>query len=257
MTHAKTSETISPKKRIFLLDELRGFAVLCMIFYHAFYTLAYLCHLDWGLKLLFFFMPAEPFFAALFIFISGISSDLSHSNLKRGLKLAVIAVAVSVVTAVVVPDELIVFGILHFLSVCMILFGLLKSKIEKIPFSWGWVLLCGVLYFFTFSVSQGYLGLKSFPIYLPDWWYEQNFLFPLGLCSSTFRSSDYFPLLPWVFVFLAGTFVGRFAVAGKFPMFMYRSRVPFFSFLGRHALIIYIAHQPVIYGIVLLFGLLR
>ena len=66
------------------MDEIRGFAVLCMIFYHGFYSLAYLFQLDWGMALLRFFMPAEPFFAGAFILISGISSNLSHSNLLRG-----------------------------------------------------------------------------------------------------------------------------------------------------------------------------
>ena len=36
------------KKRIFLMDELRGFAVFCMVFYHGFYTMAYLLGLPWG-----------------------------------------------------------------------------------------------------------------------------------------------------------------------------------------------------------------
>ena len=28
------------KKRIYLLDELRGLAVFCMVFYHAFYSMS-------------------------------------------------------------------------------------------------------------------------------------------------------------------------------------------------------------------------
>ena len=40
--------------------------------------------------------------------------------------------------------------------------------------------------------------------------------------------------------------------AGRFPEFLYPSRIPFFSFLGRHALLIYVVHQPVIYGVSLL-----
>ena len=236
------------KRRIHSMDELRGFAVLCMIFYHGFYTLAYLYGIDWGMALLRFFMPAEPFFAALFILISGVSSDLSRSNLKRGLKLLAVALAVTLVTGLIVPSEIITFGILHFLSICMILFGLCKKQLDKLPFSWVWIALCALAYFFTMNITRGYLGIGAFSLPLPQVWYEQSWLFPFGICSSSFRSSDYFPLFPWIFVFLAGTMLGRFAAQGRFPAFLYPSRIPALSWMGRHALILYIVHQPVIYG---------
>ena len=89
-----------------------------MVFYHGFYTMAYLLNLPLGEALLRFFMPAEPWFAGLFILIAGISSDLSHSNLVRGAKLFGVALLVTLATAVAAPQELIVFGILHFLSSC-------------------------------------------------------------------------------------------------------------------------------------------
>ncbi len=244
----KTSEP--SHRRIHFMDELRGFAVLCMVFYHAFFTLAYLYNQQWGLVLLNFFMPAEPFFAGLFIFISGISSDLSRSNLKRGLKLLGVALAVTLVTVLFVRDEAIYFGILHFLAVCMILFGLTKSFFNKIPFWWG-IAGCVLLYILTRGISGGYFGFgNALALHLPGVLYTTDWLAPLGMYSSTFASSDYFPLLPWMFVFLAGTFFGRFAAAEKFPRFTYQSHVPPLSFMGRHALIIYIVHQPVIYGVV-------
>lgn len=237
--------TTSPRKRIHLLDEIRGFAVLCMIFYHGFYSLAFLFQLDWGMALLRFFMPAEPFFAGLFIFISGISSNLSHSNLLRGVKLLGIALLVSIVTFLVVPSQVIVFGILHFLSICMILFGLLRPLQEKIPLIPG-IVLSALLYLCTMQISSGVL---AFGISLPDMLYQTNWLAPLGFHNAAFFSSDYFPLLPWAFVFSAGTFAGRWAAQGKFPQWMYPSRIRPLSWMGRHALILYIVHQPVIVGV--------
>ena len=93
---------ISRKGRIHLMDEIRGLCVLLMIFYHAFYTMSMLFHWELGTKLLVFFSPAEPFFAGLFILISGISSQLSHSNLIRGLKLLGVALALTLVTNIIV-----------------------------------------------------------------------------------------------------------------------------------------------------------
>ena len=245
-------------KRIHLMDELRGFAVFCMVFYHGFYTLAFLMGQSWGEWLYRFFMPAEPWFAGLFIFIAGISSNLTHSNLVRGVKLLGVALLVTLATAIAVPEELIVFGILHFLSVCMISFGLLQllrrrlGRTEEPPFRLWPVVVCAVLFIVTRYLASGYLQIPFvLRVFLPSGWY-QAWLAPLGLPGPGFSSADYFPLLPWCFVFAAGTVVGRLAKAGKFPAWTYPSRVPFFSFLGRHALLIYVLHQPVIYGAALL-----
>lgn len=236
------------RRRIHLMDEARGFAVFCMIFYHAFYTMAFMYGLPWGETLLFFFKPAEPFFAALFIFISGISSDLSHSNLVRGLKLLGVALGVTLVTAVVVPDEIIVFGVLHMLAVCMILFGLAKPFFQKLPV-WPSLAVLSFLLLLTWNLSNGFLGIPPFSVTVPQSLTSIKELYPFGFTDGTLFSADYFPLLPWLFVFLGGTFLGRFAAAGQFPAFTYKSRVPFFSWMGRHALILYIVHQPVIYGV--------
>lgn len=238
------------RPRLHLMDELRGFAVFCMVFYHAFYTFAFLFGVKWVMPLFRFFTPAEPFFAALFIFISGISSLLSHSNLRRGARLFAVALAVTLVTAIATPSYAIWFGILHFLAVCMMLYGLLGSSQKRFPFPLLWVLLCVALYFFTRPIPSGYLGFGSYQlISLPAVLYQQSWLFPLGFYGPGFSSSDYFPLLPWGFVFLAGTFVGIPVAKGLAPNWMYRRRIPFLSWMGRWALVIYIAHQPVIYAL--------
>lgn len=112
---------------------------------------------------------------------------------------------------------------------------------------------CGALFAFTANVWDGYLGFFSIPLIpLPDVLYETNWLCWLGVYSPTFQSADYFPLLPWIFVFFGGVFLGRYARAGKFPKWTYRRHVPFLSFFGRHALVLYVVHQPVFLGIGLL-----
>ena len=257
-------------KRIYLMDELRGFAVFCMVFYHGFYTMANLFSMPLGAFLFRFFMPAEPWFAGLFICIAGISSDLSHSNLIRGAKLLSVALVVTGATALVTPQELIVFGILHFLSVCMIGFGFFQFLYRKAAHTLGKnpdlsfrvlpLVLCALLYLLTMHLQEGYIGLPFlFQVPVPEAFYSNVFTAALGFPYRGFASSDYFPLLPWCFVFIGGTVLGRVARAGRFPRFMYKSRIPFFSFLGRHALLIYIAHQPVIlalcWGVKALMGL--
>lgn len=239
-----------PRPRIHAMDELRGFAVLCMIFYHAFYTMGFLFDLPLGRTLLYFFMPAEPFFAGLFILISGISSQLSHSNLVRGIKLAVVAAAITVFTLLLIPQQAIRFGILHLLSAGMILFGLIGPLLNKANV-WIGLLISGALFVCTMHISTlgiGIRGLFSLPV--PQLPFFLQFLYPNRILFDQLYSADYFPLVPWLFLFLVGTFLGRFARDGLFPRFLYPSRVPPLSWLGKHALILYIVHQPVIFGLV-------
>jgi uncharacterized membrane protein len=245
----------NPCRRIILLDELRGLAIFCMVFYHAFFLLSEVFELNAGNSLFNFFMPLQPFFAALFIVISGISSRLSRSNVVRGLKLLIIALLISAATISVLPrfgikNVGIYFGILHFLSFGMLFFSALRPLLDKIKPEYG-IIACIVLYLLTYNISDGYIGFSGiFKINLPFVLYNNSFLFPLGFHDYAFYSADYFAIFPHIFIFLAGTFIGTAAAAGNFPQWTYKSRVKFFGFLGRHTLIIYILHQPVIYCII-------
>ncbi len=248
-------ETI--KTRYHFLDEARGLAVLCMVFYHAFYTMAWMFSMSLGGVLLDFFSPAEPFFAAFFVFLSGIACQLTRSNLKRGLKLAVVSILLTVVTVFILPNFYIegaeiYFGILHLLSLGMLLVAFFNKVIKAIPISLGAILFF-ILFLVFYNIEYGYIGFGELKIALPNTLYENNNLFILGFHSETFYSADYFPILPWIFIFISGSFVGLLAPAGKFPAFFSKKRIPPLAFLGRHALIVYLLHQPIIYG--LLFGI--
>ncbi len=238
------------KLRIHLLDELRGFAIFCMVFYHAFFTVGYFFNIHWGYVLVNFFMPAEPYFAGLFILISGIACNLSHSNLRRGVKLALIALAVSLITFWALGDkDMIRFGILHMLAVGMILFGLIGKYLRLIPV-WVGVAVNLVLFFLTYQINDRVFGLPFlFSVRMPDSWYSTQYLFMFGFPANGFSSSDYFPLMPWLFLFFVGAFLGRESVRKKYPKFAYKRHIPFFSFLGKHSLLIYLVHQPVIFGL--------
>ena len=82
----KKSEKAKNEKRIVIMDEIRGFAVFCMVFYHMFYAMYAFFDISAGKQLFDFFMPFQPLFAWIFIFISGMSSRLSHHNTLRGGK---------------------------------------------------------------------------------------------------------------------------------------------------------------------------
>lgn len=244
----------SSSRRIHLLDELRGFDILLMIFFHAFYTMGWILNWEIGRDLYFFFQPAQPFFAGLFIFICGICCWFSHNNWLRGGVLAGIAVGMSLFLHFFMPDQMIWFGILHLLAVCILLFALLRPILNKIP-AWLGLTVAVLLLLITASLRTGYdggyigiQGVWTMPLPIDSDWAGNMWLYPFGL-SHIPGASDYFPLLPWFFVFLSGCFVGVWAKSGKFPKWTYRSHIPFLSKIGRHTLIIYVVHQPIIFGL--------
>lgn len=244
--------TSSPS-RIALLDELRGLCVLLMVFYHAFYTAGYLLGVGFCRQLFHFFMPVEPLVAGIFIFLCGLCCVFSHSNLKRGLLLAVVAAGVSLVMAIGFSDEPIWFGVLHLLSVCILLYALLRPLLRRAP-AWVGFGICAILFVLCRNIpsqyDDGFFGIAGvWTIPISETLLRQAWLYPLGLGRIAGVQGDYFPLLPWIFCFFAGSFLGRPIANGILPAWTYRSHVPPLSFLGRHALWIYILHQPVIYGI--------
>lgn len=239
-----------PKGRIHLLDELRGFALIFMLCYHAFYTVGYFFGWQWGRDIIHILYPIGPYFAGVFIFISGISSNLSHSNIDRGARLFFIAYIVTLVSFFAVGEESAIrFGVLHMLSVCMMMYGLLSRILKVIPMPVGFFLNV-ILFILTVPVTTGSIAIPYlWEMKLPAEWYMTDFLYPLGFIGSDFTSGDFFPLFPWLFLFFAGTFFGRLAVKKKLPKFTYKSHVKPLAFIGKHSLFIYLIHQPVIFGI--------
>ncbi len=241
------------KKRLNFLDEVRGFAVFCMIFYHAFYICSSFFEWTWAGDFFDFFMPVQPLFAGIFIFICGISCTLSKNNIKRGAVLLGIAVGFTLVTALLLPamgfvGTEIYFGILHLLAVSVLIYALFEKKFKDFsPFSG--ILLCAVLYAFTSGIGDGELGYGNLIRFaLPESLYDNDWLMPLGIYSSSFYSADYFPIFPNIFIFFSGAFTGKYYFVKGYPEWCYPKRIPFFGFLGKKSLVIYVIHMPVIFA---------
>lgn len=244
-------------KRIYLLDELRGFAILCMVVHHAFLDVGDVLGLAWGYQVFDALCVVQPLFWAVFIIISGVCSRLSHNPLRRGIIVFGCGLAVTLVTAVLMPlfgmeGAQIYFGILSCLGSCMILTGLLMPLIQKVNPIAGMV-FCAVLFFSTYHVSDGSIlfGL----VHLPDTWYQNDWLAPFGFYSSTFFSADYFALIPWLFLFLFGAFAGYYAKSGRLPAGCYKKHSAFLCLAGHNSLWIYLGHQVVLYAVFLILSI--
>jgi len=209
------------------MDTLRGLCILLMILFHFGYDLYAYCS----------FPPeviTHPLMRAIqvisshgFILLAGFSCRLSRSNCKRGLRVLVCGVVVSAVTGL--WGDVIRFGILHFLGCAMILYGLTRHLWDRIP-----RFAAPLLYIGLFSLLR-----NSLPVAVTSGW-----LYPLGFVPAGFYSSDYWPLLPWLFLFLLGTWLGQFR--DRLPDGFVSLRLPVFNLLGRHSLLVYLVHQPVL-----------
>lgn len=236
-------------RRICMLDELRGIAIIAMIIYHTLYSMTFIFKLKFSYNLLWHAQKFQPFIPILFISLCGIVCSFSHNNMKRGIKIFAIAIAITIVTAVFMPSVTIIFGILHFLGIALILYSLTEKCLDKIPAHIG-AMLTLTLFIIFYNIPYGYIGFKSlFYFKLPSQLYSYYPLFIIGLPTSNFSSGDYFPLIPNIFLFLLGIYIGKTIKEKGLPEFMYKRLCPPLDFLGKHSLLIYIVHQPVIIGI--------
>ena len=215
------------RKRLRWLDGWRGLAVLTMIGWH----------FRWDLGLL-EVLPQAPMFAqpavavryfiiCSFTFLSGVSARLTRNGVRRGLVTLGCAAAVSLVTWLAGDPAW--FGALHLMGCCMVLYGLWGKHLQRLP---ELPALGAYLALFLLFHSICY-GVR---ISVPGLWM-------FGFRTPTFYSSDYYPLLPWGFLFLAGTVIGGRASAWDLPA------PGFLTWIGRRALWIYMIHQPVLLGI--------
>lgn len=233
-------------KRAGIIDEVRGIAYILMVLYHIYYDLAcvYLIDLPQAVDIVMRFL--QPFIAGTFIFVAGISANYSRNNFKRGALYFFIGMMFTFVTSVVMPSETILFGVLHFIGIAAMIYGFIGRFTEKIP-AWLGVFLFGLLYFVTISIPRGYIGFDGiFRMNLPEALYSSPNLFPLGFPDNGFSSADYFPIIPNLFLFLAGSSLGTLFKSGRMAKGMYMVRFSGLAFIGRHGIWIYILHQPVI-----------
>jgi uncharacterized membrane protein len=166
-----------------------------------------------------------------------VSSRFSHSNLKRGLITAAMAIVVTVVTYFV--GDPIIFGVLHLLAVCMLLYAVFGKYLERLP-----EVAAPVIYIVLLVGSAIFVHAMN-PV-------RSEKLWVFGLYSKNFSSGDYFPILPWLFVFLLGAWAGKYIRERRLPERFYTFDMPILPELGRHSLWIYMLHQPVLYGLALL-----
>lgn len=238
------------KKRCNMIDMIRGSVLISMCFYHMMWDLVYIK----GLNIEWFRSDAayiwQQSICWMFILLSGFCWSLGRMKLKRGILVFCAGILVTAISMFLAPGQRIIFGILTLLGSCMILCIPAEKFLKKISSEAGGV-LCMLLFLFTKSVNNKTLGIGDFKlIALPEAWYDKGYFMTfLGFTDNNFSSADYFPILPWIFLFLTGYFGYR--LASERGVMEFLSKINWnnraVTFLGRHSLWVYLVHQPVIY----------
>lgn len=236
------------------LDSIRGITLLSMVLFHTVWDLVNIFRVDWDWFYTDLAFVWQQSICWTFIALSGFCWSLGRRKWYRAFVIFGAGLVISFVTEFCAPDQRIRYGVLTLLGVSSFILILLEKYLKNIS-AWGGFTFCCIAFIFSYGVNDGYLGLKKYlELELPRVLYQTgefgNFL---GFTESSFYSADYFSLFPWIFLFLAGYFTYRIVEegGGLVKLARQKSLGVFWDVLGRRSLIIYMLHQPVIYGVLL------
>ena len=228
---------MTPTPRLIVLDLARTAAVIGMVIFHFTFDLQMFGHIPPDTL----YQPFWHYFARMvagsFLFLSGISLWLAHGRAirwpvfwRRFAKVAGAAALVSVASIWVTPGGLIYFGILHAIAAS----SLIALAVLRLPALVTLAIAAGVFALPWVAQSPAFDGL---------------WLIWLGLAETRPLMADYVPLLPWLAPCLAGVAIGR--LASHLSLWPRHATTPTptlraLAFPGRHSLIIYLLHQPLL-----------
>lgn len=219
------------RARIWEIDLARVIAIFLMVTFHTVYDLREFVGLNLNYESGFWYFIGKAS-ALIFIFVSGISSMLSSNSSKRAIKVIAMAMIVTAATFVAIREEYIRFGILHLIGFSMILSPYIKNIKSIIT-----VILAAIFIALGFWIKD--ITVNTF------------LLIPFGVMYNGFSTVDYYPIFPYMGVYMLGIVFGKnFYREGK-SLFHKDFDFPIIRAISSQSLKIYLLHQPVILGIIL------
>lgn len=235
------------KERLNTIDLIRGIAILNMIIYHALWNLAYIFGVEVSLFYSSFAYIWQQLICCTFIILAGFCHFLSKNPLKRGLITLFCSFLISFVTILIMPENKILFGILNLIgSLAIILTPFTKLFKKAKPLIAIFISI--FLFILTKHINKGYLALGNFVLLnINSKFYNNLITAYFGFPPSYFYSSDYFPILPWIFLYIFGYFLYIFLKQKNWLIYLKHSYFKPLERLGKSSLVIYMLHQVVLY----------
>jgi uncharacterized membrane protein len=233
---------MSEVSRYWEIDLARGIAILMMILFHTVFDLFFFKILPINIYSGFwrYFAFAT---ATLFLLLVGISLTISHARapstitktrltlkyVYRGAGIFLLGILITFCTWLYLGEGFVVFGILHLIGISIMLSPLF-FPLKKYTIPVGLLFIAAGWYFASLTG--------------PYW------LLPLGIHPATFSSVDYEPIFPWMGVVLIGMGLGEYLYPDGVRIVtvppLSPNTIRKITFPGRHSLIIYLIHQPII-----------
>ncbi|WP_179379029.1 heparan-alpha-glucosaminide N-acetyltransferase [Jannaschia marina] len=230
---------MSDTGRLIAVDWLRSLAIVAMVLFHFGRDFEVLGLVPPGTTFGGLWNLSARLIAGSFLFLAGFSLWLGHGAglrprafLKRLAMIAAGAAAITIVTYFAVPGAWVRFGILHSIALCSLV-GLLFLRAHAVVTITATVVV-------LFLLPQAASPAFDHPLWI---W--------TGLSTAVPPMIDYEPLVPWFAPFAAGLAFGQ---AGGARLLTWGPDVPGpwarrLAWPGRHALAIYLIHQPVLVGL--------
>lgn len=224
------------------IDLLRTLAIAMMVIYHtlydleSFYSWSVLGRLGIGGWLL------ARSTAILFLLLVGVTSAISWGRapsfakaIRRAVRILGAALLVSFATFFVDPETYVRFGILHLIGFSALLLPLVARLHEgNALFGLGLIVIGNAPLFPSACPSRLSIVCHA--------------LLPLGIPPWGFTTVDYFPFLPWFGILLLGSALGHLLYV-RCPQWRSHTACRLSTLLtwpGRHSLLLYLIHQPLI-----------
>ncbi len=228
-------------RRLAAIDAIRGAAIVAMVVYHTAFDLSARSLIPVNILNDPGWIVFARSIASTFLLLVGVGLVLATRGglkvrpyLRRLGLIAGSACLVSLVTWWVEPQAFVFFGILHEIAVASVL---------ALPFLWLPSAVVAPIAAAVIALPFFYASpLFDWP---PLWW--------VGFSATTPVTVDYVPVFPWFGVVLFGVLGGRLLIADFIDSPFARWRPADFAgkaavWAGRWSLVLYLVHQPILYG---------